>query len=83
MKQVNKLVGTVLDNQALRKALQPKETKCTENSTGMVPKRAQLKAEWIAAIFEKMRLRYDNLWTAKAGGDEPRETKRIMETLTR
>ena len=79
MKPVNNLVGTVLDRQGLRKALQPEETKCTESSTKALPKRARLREEWIAGIFERMRLRYDNLWTSKVGGDDEKEAKRVMD----
>jgi hypothetical protein len=44
-----------------------------------LPPRQRLKREWILGIFEKLRLRYDNLWTAKVGGNDERETQRVMD----
>jgi hypothetical protein len=38
-----------------------------------------MQRKWILGIFEKMRLRYDNLWTAKVGGDDEREAQRVMD----
>lgn len=39
-----------------------------------------MKKTWISTIFEMLRRRYDAQWTAKAGGDDKIEARKIMDS---
>jgi hypothetical protein len=39
-----------------------------------------MRKTWISTIFEMLRRRYDAQWTAKAGGDDKIEARKIMDS---